>query len=87
MDAHQLKPRISVDLIKVVVTGAGGFQTSPVKYLKARDDCVRGVDSEELEYEPWPADEFERFDLRRCHNCLQATRGLDEVYAMAGIGF
>ena len=29
------------------------------------------------------ADEFELLDLRRWDNCLQATRQVDEVYAMA----
>ena len=37
------------------------------------------------------ADEFELLDLRRWDDCLQATRGIDEVYALAadmgGMGF
>jgi len=43
------------------------------------------------EYKPTDADEFELLDLRRWDNCLQATRGVDEVYALAadmgGISF
>jgi GDP-D-mannose 3',5'-epimerase len=43
------------------------------------------------EYAPTDADEFELLDLRRWDNCLQATRGIEEVYALAadmgGMGF
>jgi len=52
---------------------------------------VRGVDVKYPEYAPTAAHEFELLDLRRWDNGLQATRGVDEVYALAanmgGIGF
>ena len=77
---------------RVLVTGAGGFIGHHlVSYLKDRGYWVRGVDIKEPEYEPTRADEFELLDLRRWGNCLQATRGIDEVYNLAanmgGIGF
>ena len=77
---------------RVLVTGAGGFIGHRLtKYLVARGYWVRGVDVKEPEYEPTAAHEFELLDLRRWDNCLQATRGVDEVYALAaemgGIGF
>src|SRR5436305_14571168 len=77
---------------KVLVTGAGGFIGHHlVKYLVNRGYWVRGVDIKEPEYEPTAAHEFRLLDLRRWQNCLKATRGMDEVYALAaemgGIGF
>ena len=77
---------------KVLVTGAGGFIGHHlVKFLVARGYWVRGVDLKEPEYEPTSAHEFELLDLRRWDGCLQATRGIDEVYGLAanmgGIGF
>ena len=77
---------------KVLVTGAGGFIGHHlVSYLKAKGYWVRGIDSKMPEYAPSDADEFELLDLRRWDNCLQATRGVDEVYALAadmgGMGF
>ncbi len=77
---------------RVLVTGAGGFIGHRLtKYLVARGYWVRGVDVKEPEYESTAAHEFELLDLRRWDNCLQATRGVDEVYALAaemgGIGF
>jgi nucleoside-diphosphate-sugar epimerase len=77
---------------RVLVTGAGGFIAHHlVKYLKGQGYWVRGVDIKNPEYEPSPADEFEFLDLRRWPNCLQATRGVDQVYNLAanmgGIGF
>src|ERR671924_525874 len=77
---------------KVLVTGAGGFIGHYlVKYLVERGYWVRGVDIKEPEYEKTAAHEFELLDLRRWANCLQATRGVDEVYGLAanmgGIGF
>ena len=76
----------------MLVTGAGGFIGHHlVKYLVAHGYRVRGVDKKLPEYEPTAAHEFELLDLRRWDNCLQATRGVDEVYALAaemgGIGF
>jgi len=77
---------------KVLVTGAGGFIGSHlVEYLKERGYWVRGVDIKLPEFSDTAADEFELLDLRRWDNCLQATRGMDEVYALAadmgGMGF
>ena len=77
---------------KVLVTGAGGFIGSHlVDYLKDRGYWVRGVDIKLPEFGDTVADEFELLDLRRWDNCLQATRGIDEAYALAadmgGMGF
>ncbi len=67
---------------KVLVTGAGGFIGHHlVTYLKDRDYWVRGVDIKLPEYTDVNADEFELLDLRKWDSCLQATRGMDEVYA------
>jgi nucleoside-diphosphate-sugar epimerase len=75
-----------------LVAGAGGFIGHHlVTYLKAQGYWVRGVDIKTPEYEPTRADAFELLDLRRWDNCLQATRGVQEVYQLAadmgGIGF
>ncbi len=77
---------------RVLVTGAGGFIGHHLtKYLVERGYWVRGVDLKHPEYEPTAAHEFEVLDLRRWAECLQATRGVDEVYNLAanmgGIGF
>jgi GDP-D-mannose 3',5'-epimerase len=77
---------------KVLVTGAGGFIGHHlVTFLKKQGYWVRGVDVKLPEYSAPDADEFELLDLRRWDNCLQATRGMDEVYALAadmgGMGF
>jgi nucleoside-diphosphate-sugar epimerase len=77
---------------KVVVTGAGGFIGHHlVAYLKHQGYWVRGVDLKSPEFSPTASDEFLPLDLRRWENCLEATRGVDEVYALAadmgGMGF
>jgi GDP-D-mannose 3',5'-epimerase len=77
---------------KVLVTGAGGFIGHHlVTFLKAQGYWVRGVDIKTPEYAPSDADEFQLLDLRRWSSCLEATRGVDEVYALAadmgGMGF
>lgn len=78
--------------MRVLVTGAGGFIGHHLAtYLKERGYWVRGIDLKYPEYTPIDADEFEILDLRRWDNCLQATRGVDQVYALAadmgGMGF
>jgi len=77
---------------RVLVTGAGGFIGHHlVSYLKQLGYWVRGVDLKYPEFTDVDADEFEILDLRRWDNCLQATRGVDHVYALAadmgGMGF
>ena len=77
---------------RVLVTGAGGFIGHHlVTHLKRQGYWVRGVDLKNPEYRPSSADEFELLDLRRWDSCLQATRGIDEVFALAadmgGMGF
>ena len=77
---------------RVLVTGAGGFIGHHlVTYLRERGYWVRGVDVKHPEFSAVDADEFELLDLRRWDNCLQATRGIDEVYTLAadmgGMGF
>jgi nucleoside-diphosphate-sugar epimerase len=73
-------------------TGAGGFiGHNLVKRLKLEGYWVRGADLKEPEFEPTAADDFELLDLRQWANCLQATRGIDQVYNLAadmgGIGY
>ncbi|MFH1523831.1 MAG: NAD-dependent epimerase/dehydratase family protein [Chloroflexota bacterium] len=77
---------------RVLVTGAGGFIGHHlVTFLRQKGYWVRGVDTKFPEYSEVDADEFEVLDLRRWDNCLQATRGIDEVYGLAadmgGMGF
>ncbi|RPI57419.1 MAG: NAD-dependent epimerase/dehydratase family protein [Chloroflexi bacterium] len=81
-----------IDRWKVLVTGAGGFIGHHLVTRLKKEGCwVRGVDLVYPEFTPVDADEFEILDLRRWDNCLQATRGVDEVYALAadmgGMGF
>ncbi|MFN2382931.1 MAG: NAD-dependent epimerase/dehydratase family protein [Gemmatimonadota bacterium] len=77
---------------RALVTGAGGFIGHHlVTHLKSLGYWVRGVDIKRPEYADSAADEFLLLDLRRWENCLEATRGIDEVYALAadmgGMGF
>jgi GDP-D-mannose 3',5'-epimerase len=77
---------------KVLVTGAGGFIGHHlVTFLRRQGYWVRGVDIKPPAFTSIDADEFELLDLRRWDCCLQATRGIDEVYALAadmgGMGF
>ncbi len=77
---------------RVLVTGAGGFIGHHlVTDLRKRGYWVRGVDVKEPEFSEIDADEFELLDLRRWENCLEATKDVDHVYALAadmgGMGF
>lgn len=77
---------------RVCVTGAGGFIGHHlVTVLKQEGYWVRGVDLKYPEYTEVDADEFELLDLRRWDSALQATRGVDQVFALAadmgGMGF
>jgi GDP-D-mannose 3', 5'-epimerase len=78
--------------VKVTVTGAGGFIGHHlVSYLKRQGYWVRGVDLKLPEFSATEADDFALLDLRRWENCLRATDGVEEVYALAadmgGMGF
>jgi nucleoside-diphosphate-sugar epimerase len=77
---------------RVLVTGAGGFIGHHLVTALKRSGCwVRGVDLKYPEYDTTNADEFLIGDLRRWDACLQATSGIDDVYALAadmgGMGF
>ena len=77
---------------RVLVTGAGGFIGHHlVSKLKADGLWVRGADIKLPEYAPTDADEFHHVDLRNQEACLEATRGIDQVYNLAadmgGIGY
>jgi nucleoside-diphosphate-sugar epimerase len=83
---------MNMSQIRVLVTGAGGFIGHHlVTFLRAKGCWVRGVDIKNPEFSAVDADEFELLDLRRWDNCLQATRGIEEVYGLAadmgGMGF
>ncbi len=77
---------------RILVAGAGGFIGHHlVSFLKKKGDWVRGVDIKFPEYEESQANAFEVLDLRHWCNCLQAVRGVDEVYCcaadMGGMGY
>ncbi|MDE0056325.1 MAG: NAD-dependent epimerase/dehydratase family protein [Gammaproteobacteria bacterium] len=77
---------------RLLVTGAGGFIGHHlVTYLKQRGYWVRGVDIKLPEFTKSDADEFDLLDMRRWESCLQATKGIDAVYALAadmgGMGY
>ncbi len=75
-----------------LVTGAGGFIGHHLVSALKRDGWwVRGVDLKYPEYEPTTANEFLLLDLTKWESCLQATRDVHEVYALAadigGMGY
>jgi nucleoside-diphosphate-sugar epimerase len=77
---------------RLLVTGAGGFIGHHlVSFLKRHGHWVRGVDIKHPEYTDVDADEFAILDLRDPEAAMLATRGVDEVYALAadmgGMGF
>jgi len=77
---------------RVLVTGAGGFIGHHlVTRLKQEGHWVRGVDIKHPEFSDIDADEFHLLDLRKWEDCLEATRDIDDVYALAadmgGMGF
>src|SRR5258707_14703639 len=77
---------------RVLVTGAGGcIGPHLVSYLKKKSCWVRGADLKYPEDAASAADEFALLDLRRWEDCLKATDGIDEVYALAadmgGMGY
>jgi nucleoside-diphosphate-sugar epimerase len=77
---------------RVLVTGAGGFIGHHlVSRLKQEGHWVRGVDIKPPEFSDIDADEFHVLDLRKWEDCLEATKGVDDVYALAadmgGMGF
>ncbi len=81
-----------MNMCRVLVTGAGGFIGSHMVQYLAKHGCwVRGVDLVPPEFMPTAANEFLQLDLRRRENCLEATKGIEEVYTfaanMGGIGF
>ncbi len=78
--------------VRTLVTGAGGFIGHHlVAYLKKQGHWVRGVDLKEPEYAATRADEFRLADLRQWDRCVEATEGVEEVFALAadmgGMGF
>jgi GDP-D-mannose 3',5'-epimerase len=77
---------------KVLVTGAGGFIGSFLAdFLKQKGYWVRGVDIKQPEFGRSACDDFRLLDMRKWENCLEATDGMEEVYALAadmgGMGF
>lgn len=77
---------------KVLITGAGGFIGHHLtEFLVSKGFWVRAVDIKYPEYAQSPAHDFRLLDLRKWEDCVNASAGIDEVYALAanmgGIGF
>jgi GDP-D-mannose 3',5'-epimerase len=77
---------------RALVTGAGGFIGHHLTaFLRRQGYWVRGVDLKKPDYEPTCANDFRILDMRLWQSCLEATEGMDEVYALAadmgGMGF
>lgn len=78
--------------VRVLVTGAGGFIGSHlVTFLRKKGYWVRGVDLKHPEFSRTDADDFRILDLRRWEDCVEATKDVNDVYALAadmgGMGF
>ncbi len=78
--------------VRVLVTGAGGFIGHHlVSFLRAQGYWVRGADLKPPEFGVSDANEFKLLDLRRHEDCVRATTGIHEVFALAaetgGMGF
>ena len=70
---------------RVLVTGAGGFIGHHlVTALKAVGFWVRGVDVRFPPFASSLADDYRLLDLTDRRGCLDATRDVDEVFALAG---
>jgi GDP-D-mannose 3', 5'-epimerase len=77
---------------RVLVTGAGGFIGHHlVSHLRQNGFWVRGVDVKHPDYAESEASEFRLLDLGRWENALDATRDVEDVYALAadmgGMGY
>jgi nucleoside-diphosphate-sugar epimerase len=77
---------------RVLVTGGAGFIGHHLtNALKRAGYWVRSVDVRPPEFGRVDADEFELLDMRRQDHALIATRGVDQVYALAadmgGMGY
>jgi GDP-D-mannose 3',5'-epimerase len=69
---------------RVLVTGAGGFIGHHlVTALKTLGFWVRGVDVRFPPFAPSLADDYRLLDLTDRRGCLDATRGVDDVFALA----
>ena len=77
---------------RILVTGAGGFIGHHLaSYFRKQGHWVRGVDLKHPDYAPSDADDFQVRDLRDPEHAREATRGVDDVYALAadmgGMGY